>query len=322
MTILVTGSAGFIGSEVSHQLLNSGRQVLGIDNRNDAYDPRLKDWRLERLTRRDGFTFRKIDLLNEESLAKLFATEEFEAVINLAARAGVPQSMADPKAYFATNVTGTLNLLELMREHGIKQLVQASSSSVYGNGEIPFIEDAACNAPISPYAASKKAAEELTHAYSHLWGINTAALRFFTVYGPAGRPDMSIFRFIRWIFESEPLHLHGDGSQRRDFTHVSDVARGVISSLECRGHEVINLGSDRPVSILSVIRIVEKMIGINANIVREGRPATDMDITHADIHKAKDLLDWTPVTNLEEGLQSAVDWYRANRTLAMDLELH
>ena len=322
MTILVTGSAGFIGSEVCHQLLSAGRQVFGIDNRNDAYDPRLKDWRLEKLMPHDRFTFQKVDLLDEDSLSELFATQKIEAVINLAARAGVPQSMVDPKAYFATNVTGVLNLLELMREHEVKQLVQASSSSVYGNGEMPFREDAACNAPISPYAASKKAAEELTHAYSHLWGINTAVLRFFTVYGPAGRPDMSVFRFIRWISEGQPLRLHGDGSQHRDFTHVSDVARGVVSSLNCRGYEVINLGSDRPISILSVIGIMEKMIGVRAKIIQEERPATDVDITHADIHKAQDLLNWSPVTDLEVGLQSAVDWYNSNRTFASGLELY
>jgi len=249
MTILVTGAAGFIGSKVSEFLLADGHTVVGLDNLNDAYDVRLKEWRLGQLKGKHGFEFHRLDITDRTALRKLFTNREsdqpnkrdkldqpnrpFEAVINLAARAGVRQSVENPWIYFEANVTGTLNLLELCREFGIKKFVLASTSSLYGaNDTRPFREDANTDGPLSPYAASKKSAEALCYSYHYLYGIDVTALRYFTVYGPAGRPDMSLFRFVQWISEGRPVIVFGDGRQSRDFTYVDDIARGTVAALK------------------------------------------------------------------------------------------
>lgn len=319
---LVTGAAGFIASRVSNILLDRGDTVTGIDNLNDAYDPRLKDWRLEQLQGRDGFEFAHLDLSDRVGLAKVFRERgPFEGIINLAARAGVRQSVENPWVYMETNSTGTLNLLELAKEHEVGKFVLASTSSLYGaHNPQPYREDADTNQPLSPYAASKKAAEALCYTYHHLFGIDVTIFRYFTVYGPAGRPDMSLFRFVQWISEDKPVLIYGDGSQSRDFTFVDDIARGTVAGLKPLGYEVINLGSDEPVVLNDALKLVEELVGKPAKINYTPLHKADVMATWADISKAKRLLDWSPETLHKEGIRRTVEWYNQNREWASQLE--
>ena len=321
MKVLLTGCAGFIASRVANRLVDEGHEVIGIDNMNDAYDVRLKEWRIRALTDAGKLTFTSMDLEDTNSLRQLFTDQSPDAVINLAARAGVRQSIENPAAYFQTNLVGTLNLLELCREMGVTKFIQASTSSAYGRADMPWSEDMQVSRPISPYAASKVAAESLCYTYHHLFELDVTVFRFFTVYGPAGRPDLSIFRFIKWIAEGEPVIVYGDGNQTRDFTHVDDVARGVVGALTPMGYEIINLGSDRPVSINQVISIIESTLDVKA--VVDHQPALSIDVpgSWADVRKAKRLLDWEPEITLESGLQAAVDWYRQERSWASKVQL-
>ena len=255
---LVTGSAGFIGSRVAELLVAAGHTVTGVDDLSDAYDVRLKRWRLGRMKNADGYAFKEIDICNTDEMRILF-NDGFDAVFNLAARAGVRQSVTNPWVYFRTNVDGTLSLLELCREFGVGKFVLASTSSVYGDtSKQPFNEDDKTDSPLSPYAASKKGAETLCYTYHYLHGIDVTVFRYFTVYGPAGRPDMSMFRFIRWIIEGEPVVVYGDGSESRDYTYLDDIARGTIAGLKPVGYEVINLGSDSPVTVGEVVQSIER----------------------------------------------------------------
>lgn len=315
---LVTGCAGFIASHVIRLLLEQGHHVTGIDDLSDGYDSRLKQWRLNKLTNVEFFRFFRIDLRDLNDLGDMF-TNRYDAVINLGARAGVRQSIEDPWIYTETNYIGTLNLLELCKEYEIPKFVLASTSSVYGNDTPPpFSENAPTNAPLSPYAASKKAAENLGYTYHYLYGIDTTVFRFFTVYGPAGRPDMSVFKFIKAIAEDKPLILFGDGGSR-DFTHVNDIADGVVKGLKLVGYEVINLGSDNPVRTTHIISLIEQTLGKTANIIEAPRPVVDVDATWANISKARRLLGWNPHTNLEYGIRNAVEWYLSNRDWAKNL---
>jgi nucleoside-diphosphate-sugar epimerase len=315
--ILVTGAAGFIGSYVVKQFLGGGQPVVGFDNLNNAYDPRLKQWRLEQLQDHSGFTFQQVDIADEAALSHAWGDHSFDAVINLAARAGVRQSVRDPQIYFRANVRGLVNVLNLALQKGIDKVVQASTSSLYGaHNPRPFKEDADISKPLSPYAASKGAAEMLCHSYHHLHGLEITILRYFTVYGPAGRPDMSIFRFIQWIAEERPLKLYGDGHQERDFTFVEDIARGTIAALDCPGFEVINLGGDQPYQMLDLIHAVEARVGTQAIIDQGPEAPGDVRATWADITKAHTLLDWKPQISLEQGLDQAVEWYLQEREWA------
>lgn len=316
MTVLVTGCAGFIGWKVTELLLQSGHAVIGVDNMNDAYDTQLKCWRLSKLVAETGFTFRRLDITDRCSLSAMFQHSTFDSVINLAARAGVRQSLEDPWTYYQTNLTGTLNLLEGCREKGVRKFVLASTSSVYGDGERPFREDAPADHPLSPYAASKKAAEGVCYAYHHAYGLDVTVLRYFTVYGPAGRPDMAIYRFIAWTAEGKPLALFGDGSQERDFTYVDDIAGGTLLALKPMGFEVINLGSDRPVALKEVIGMVEEVVGRPASIQQKQVHPADVQATWADITKARHLLGWEPKVTLPEGLCLAAAWYNDNHSWA------
>jgi UDP-glucuronate 4-epimerase len=323
---LVTGCAGFIASKVVDLLLQAGHEVVGVDNLNDAYDPRLKHWRLDQLRPRQGFSFHQADISNCEAIEPLFAASgglpPFAAVVNLAARAGVRPSVVNPWIYFQANCDGTLNLLEACRHHGVRKFVLASTSSLYGkHNDVPYGEDADTNRPLSPYAASKKAAEAIAHVYHHLHGIDVSIPRYFTVYGPAGRPDMSIFRFIRRIAEGETIIVFGDGSQSRDFTYIDDIARGTVAAIQPLGYEVINLGGDRPVLLSAIIEKIGALTGRTVQI--EYRPAHPADVptTWADVSKAARLLAWHPEIGVEEGLRRSVDWYYANRDLARSLEL-
>ena len=311
MNMLVTGAAGFIGWKVCELLLEDGHRVTGVDNLNDAYDVRLKQWRLAQLLPRAGFEFHKVDICDLQGLRPLFK-DGFDAVINLAARAGVRYSVENPWVYCETNVGGTLNLLELCRERRIPKFVLASTSSLYGkNNPVPFREDANTDGPLSPYAASKKAAEALCYSYHHLHGLDVTVLRYFTVYGPAGRPDMALFRFVKWLSEDQPVVIYGDGGQSRDFTYVEDIARGTVAGLKRLGYEVINLGSDRPVVLREALRMIEERMGKRAEIRWEAAHAADMRATWAEIGKARELLGWEPRTELGEGLTALVEWYGA-----------
>jgi nucleoside-diphosphate-sugar epimerase len=312
--ILVTGAAGFIGSHVVKLLLGAGKHVVGFDNMNDAYDVRLKEWRLGQLEDHSGFSFQRVDIADEDSLADAWNGEHFDAVINLAARAGVRQSVRDPQIYFRANVRGLLNVLNQCRKQGVSKIVQASTSSLYGaHNPRPFKEDADISKPLSPYAASKGAAEMLSHSYHHLHGLEVTVLRYFTVYGPAGRPDMSIFRFIQWIAEENPLHLYGDGLQERDFTFVEDIARGTVAALDCPGFEVINLGGDKPYRMLDLITAIEQRLEKKAIIEQGPEAPGDVRATWADISKAGTLLGWKPETDMNAGVNATVDWYMQER---------
>lgn len=321
MKILVTGCAGFIGAKVAEVLAGGGHEVLGVDNLNGAYDLRLKNWRLEQIRRTLGLAVQQLDITNADGLVRVAEGHQFDAVVNLAARAGVRQSILTPGVYYETNVTGTLRLLELCRARGIKKFVLASTSSLYAGSECPFREDQSTDRPLSPYAASKKAAETLCFAYHHLFGIDVAVLRYFTVYGPASRPDMAVFRFVRWLREGEPLVVHGDASQQRDFTYVDDVADATARALRLSGYEIVNVGSDRPVSLRHVIDLLEREVGRHARMDHRPVHAADMPATWADIGKARRLLEWSPRTSLEKGLREAVRWYEENRSWAAHIAI-
>ncbi len=319
--IIITGCAGFIASRVCTMLLDAGEEVLGIDNMNDAYDPLLKKWRLEQLIDRPQFKFLEADISNPE-IIDLKLSSAPTALLNLAARAGVRQSVTDPWVYYQTNCIGTLNMLELCKKLSIPKFVLSSTSSLYGAHKTsPFSESLSTDNPLSPYAASKKAAESLCFSYHHLYGIDVTVLRYFTVYGPAGRPDMSIFRFARWITEGEYLHVTGDGSQERDFTYVDDIAKGTILATKSLGYEIINLGSDHPISINQAIATLEDFIGAKASIIFEPTHPADIFATWADITKAKALLGWEPSTSIEIGIEKVAEWYKAQRSWASQIEL-
>ena len=331
---LVTGCAGFIASKVTEQLLQSGHIVVGVDNLNDAYDPCLKHWRLAQLRSHPAFRFHQLDITDRDAINRLFqadareadsdSVEErpYSAVVNLAARAGVQPSVENPGVYYQANCDGTLSLLEACRTHGVKKFLLASTSSLYGSrNPLPYCENADTNRPLSPYAASKKAAEVLAYTYHHLHHIDVSIVRYFTVYGPAGRPDMSIFRFIRRIAEGESIVLFGDGTQQRDFTYVDDIARGTVAALQPLGFEVMNLGGDRPVALSAVIDQIAAMVGHSPRFDRRPVHPADVPATWADISKARRLLNWTPAVSVEEGLCRSVEWYRANRDVALSLKL-
>ena len=308
---LVTGAAGFIGSRVIEMLIEQGHAVTGVDNLNDAYDVRMKEYRLRKLQALPGFTFQKLDISERGSVEKLPA---FDAVINLAARAGVRASVENPWVFLETNATGTLNLLELCRRNGIRKFILASTSSIYGaNTPHPTPETADSDHPLQPYAASKKAAEVLSHSYHALYGIDVSVVRYFTVYGPAGRPDMSMFRFTRWISEGEPLQLFGDGEQSRGFTYVDDIARGTIAALKPLSYEIINLGGHEVITMNALIALLEERIGRKAIIERHPPNQADMLTNQADVTKAGSLLDWQPKVGLEEGVTRLVEWFNAER---------
>jgi Nucleoside-diphosphate-sugar epimerases len=308
---LVTGAAGFIGSRVTEMLVDQGHTVTGVDNMNDAYDIRMKEYRLRKLQALSGFNFQKLDISDRADVEKLPA---FEAVINLAARAGVRDSIADPWAFIESNLTGTLNLLELARQRGIKKFIQASTAGIYGaNPPLPTPENAESDHPLQPYAASKKSAEVLCYSYYFMHSLDVTVLRYFTVYGPAGRPDMVMFRFAKWISEGQPVHLYGTGDQSRGFTFLDDIARGTILALRPMGFETINLGGHETITINQMISMLEELTGKKAQVMRHPAHRADILANWADISKAKRLLGWEPQMDLVEGMKHMVDWYREER---------
>lgn len=320
---LITGAAGFIAARTAQMLLEQGHTVFGVDNLNDAYDVRMKEYRLEQLKKINEFTFKQLDISDKDSVLALGnGIGKVDGIINLAARAGVRTSVEDPWVYVDTNMTGTLNLLELAQRNNIPKFVLASTSSIYGlDAPLPTPETADSSFPLQAYAASKKGAEAMCHAYHHLYEIDVTIFRYFTVYGPAGRPDMSMFRFVRWITEGETLHLNGDGAQTRGFTYVDDIARGTILGLKNVGFEIMNLGGHEVISMNELIAIIEELVGKKAIIEHHPFHKADMISSQADVIKTGKLLGWEPNVGLQEGVSKLIEWYNDNREWASTLDL-
>jgi len=320
--VLITGAAGFIGARTAQLLLKENINVIGVDNLNDYYDIRIKKHRLKILIENKYFKFYKTDIENQKDLEKIFRNNKIDSVINLAARAGVRYSLKNPFIYASTNYNGSLNLLDLMRVYHIKKYVMASTSSIYAGSEMPYKESSSVNKPISPYAASKKAAELIAYTYAHQFNIDVSIVRYFTVYGPACRPDMSILRFIKWIDEEKPIILYGDGSQSRDFTFIDDIASGTIAAAKSNlEYEIINLGGgNNPVSINTLIFKIENLLSKKAVIDQKPFHSADVQTTWADISKAKEVLYWSPKTTLDEGLKSTVNWYIKNKNWLKNID--
>jgi len=318
--ILVTGGAGFIGSHLVDSLLGEGdRHVTVVDDLNDFYAPEIKRANLESAKTNPAFEFVELDIRDSEKLREIFDRTEFDCIVHLAARAGVRPSLCHPKLYAQTNIDGTLNLLELARDFEVKQFVFGSSSSVYGiNSKVPFSEDDRIHQPISPYASTKAAGELLCHTYSHLFGIRTVCLRFFTVYGARQRPDLAIHKFSRLITEGKPIQMFGDGTTRRDYTFIDDIIQGVRAAMDYDGamYEVFNLGESETTELSRLVELLEENLGTKAIIDRQPMQPGDVPITFADISKAKRLLGYDPTTKIEEGLAKFVEWFQASKSLA------
>lgn len=315
---LVTGAAGFIAARVSTLLLDAGHNVVGVDDMNVSYDVRMKQHRLQSLQKQKNFEFHELDISQREKVAALGSG--FEAVINLAARAGVRDSVRDPWVYIDANMIGTTNLLELCRTHSIPKFILASTSSIYGNdAPLPTPETADSSHPLQPYAASKKGAEAMCFAYHYLHGIDVSVVRYFTVYGPAGRPNMSMFRFVQWICEGKTLKVNGDGEQKRGFTYIDDIARGTIQALKSVGYEVINLGGHESISINQLIAMLEKEIGRKAIVEHGPFDKADMMANWANVEKAGRVLGWEPQVSLQEGIARMVAWYQQERSWASQI---
>lgn len=314
--ILVTGGAGFIGSHlVRHLLAEDAWNVGVVDNFNDFYSPEIKRRNIDSFLNDSHFKLYENDICDDESLRAVFADNKFDVIVHLAARAGVRPSLEEPKLYAETNINGTLNLLEMAREFGVKQFVFGSSSSVYGeNCKVPFSENDKVAEPISPYAATKIAGEMLCHTYSHLYNIRTICLRFFTVYGASQRPDLAIHKFARLISANKPIPVFGDGKTRRDYTYIEDIIQGVRAAIDYDKsiHEVINLGESQTVELHELISLLEKNLEKKAIIERKPMQPGDVPQTFADISKAKELLNYYPQTKIEKGIAKFVEWFNTN----------
>ena len=310
--ILVTGAAGFIGFHLSKSLLEDGYEVLGIDNLNDYYDPKLKHARLDIIKNYQNFRFKKVDISHREELTEVFKRFGPNKVVNLAAQAGVRYSLENPYAYMESNLVGFLNVIELCRHNDVEGLIYASSSSVYGsNKKIPFSVDDRVDNPISLYAATKKANELIAHSYSHLYGLHTTGLRFFTVYGPWGRPDMAMFIFADKISNGEPIQVFNNGEMKRDFTYIDDIVAGIRVSIDKNYRcEVFNLGNHRSEDLMYMIKLIEYSVGKKAKIDFQPMQPGDVPESFADIEITKVKLGFVPTVNVDIGVKSFVEWYR------------
>jgi len=331
MKILVTGAAGFIGSTLSHKLCELGHEVLGIDNLNDYYDPTLKLARLERLKKHKTFGFEKLDVADREGMDRLFHASGFDKVVHLAAQAGVRYSIQNPHVYIDSNVKGYLHILEGVRHNGVKHLVYASTSSVYGlNEEFPLSEHQGTAHQVSLYAATKKANEMMAHSYSQMYGIPTTGVRFFTVYGPWGRPDMALFLFTKNILAGEPIHVFNGGRHKRDFTYVDDIVAGITAitlgepparnssfnakkpdpAISAAPYRIYNIGNGRSVELMRYIELLEDCLGKKAEKIFEQKQLGDVDATWADITDLRKDFNYDPQTPVEMGIKNFVSWYR------------
>jgi UDP-glucuronate 4-epimerase len=315
MNVLVTGGAGFIGSHLVERLLGEGHRIVCLDNFDNFYNPALKRRNLARASQNPEFKLVEGDLRDEKLLGGIFDHEKIDRVVHLAARAGVRPSLQYPALYADVNIRGTICLLEACRQHGVHRFIFASSSSVYGNSSrVPFSEDDPVNHPISPYAATKKGGELLCHTYHHLYGMDIACLRFFTVYGPRQRPEMAIHHFTRSIFEGRKISLFGDGSSRRDYTYIEDIIEGTMGVFSREhGFQVYNLGESQTISLSELIREIEGQTGKKAILEYLPEQPGDVKQTFADIRKAKEMLGYNPRTKVREGLGRFVQWYREER---------
>ena len=320
-TYLVTGSAGFIGSSLTEKLLELGNKVIGVDNFCDFYDPRIKESNVMVFSSSDMYKLYKVDIRSKEDIARVFAENDIDVVVHLAAMAGVRPSIENPVLYQEVNCMGTQNILEAMKGKGISKLIMASSSSVYGNcKEVPFREDMVVDFAISPYAATKKANEVMTHVYHKLFNMNVIMLRFFTVYGPKQRPDLAINKFTRLMLKGETIPMFGDGTSSRDYTYIDDIVDGILKS--CRYveenkdvYEILNLGNSSPISLKEMINTIGKVVGMQPSINVLPMQPGDVERTYADISKAKNLIGYEPRTSFEDGIRKFVDWYKENRDL-------
>jgi UDP-glucuronate 4-epimerase len=317
MNYLVTGGAGFIGSHLCERLLAQGHTLVAIDNFNDYYDPRLKRRNVEPLLQNRGFALIEADILDLQRLQQIFSKHSFDAVIHLAARAGVRPSIAQPLLYEQVNVLGTMHLLEMARQHNIPKFIFGSTSSVYGeNRKVPFSEDDTVDNPISPYAATKKAGELVCYTYHHLHGLSVSCLRFFTVYGPRQRPDMAIHKFTQLIAAGQKVPMFGDGTTKRDYTYITDIVDGVCLALaQCSSYHIYNLGESRTIELRSLIELLAKNLGMEVRIERLPMQPGDVPITYADISRAQRELGYQPSTDIEQGVRLFVDWFKAARRL-------
>ena len=310
--ILITGAAGFIGARIAEMLQSTDIQVIGIDNFNEYYDSRLKRYRVAQISKSAHIIIFDVDITDEEKMENIFREHTFSAVIHLAGMAGIRHSLDHPLEFERTNVGGTAVLLDLMHRYHVPRLVFASSSSVYGENIPPFIEEMKTDTPTSIYAATKKSAETLIHSYHKLFGINCVILRYFSVYGPQGRPDMSYFRFIREIDEHRPIRIYGDGTQKREFTFIDDIARGTISALHVEGCHICNLGGGRAYSIKNLVALIETGLSKKAITIFEKTDISDLPTTFADISKARELIQWTPSIHFEDGIAATIKWHLEN----------
>jgi UDP-glucuronate 4-epimerase len=314
MKILVTGSAGFIGFHVSKHLLEQGDIVVGIDNFNPYYDVKLKEDRNKELEKFDTFTCARMDLSDSSGIMDLFEQENFDVICNLAAQAGVRHSLTHPHDYINSNITGFLNILEACRHNNTKRLVYASSSSVYGgNTVLPFSVKDRVDTPVSLYAASKKSNELMAHCYSHLYGFQTIGLRFFTVYGPWGRPDMAMWLFTKAIIADKPIEVFNNGDMQRDFTYIDDIVQGVVAALKKDGleqYEVFNIGNNNSEDLMNLIDIIEKSLGREAKKEFLPMQPGDVKATYAEIENTKKKLEFIPTTTIEEGVPKFIRWYK------------
>ena len=324
MNILVTGGAGFIGSHLVERLLGEGNRVVCLDNFDDFYDPALKRRNVAQSLQDSSFKLVEGDLRDEGGLRKILAGEKIDAVAHLAARAGVRPSVQKPALYADVNIRGTLCLLEASRENGVRRFLFASSSSVYGNSsQVPFSEDDPVNHPISPYAATKKAGELLCHTYHHLYGMDIACLRYFTVYGPRQRPEMAIHHFTRSIHEGRKISLFGDGNSRRDYTYIDDAVDGTVATLfRQHGFQIYNIGESQTISLGELIRAIEEQVGKKAILEYLPEQPGDVRQTFADIRKAKEQLGYNPQTKIREGLARFVQWYLQERENSLGTDEH
>ncbi len=313
MNVLITGGAGFIGSHVADKLLETGDKVFCVDNFNDYYDSDAKKKNIKAALENRNYKLFREDILNFNALDKIFQQSKPDKIIHLAARVGVRLSIKEPLLYADVNIKGTMHVLELARKHGIKSIVFASSSSVYGaNKKIPFSEDDRTDRPISPYGATKKAGELMCHSYHSLYGMSIACLRFFTVYGERGRPDMAPLKFTKLISEGKEIEMYGNGRTKRDYTYVGDIVQGVVAALDRElGFEIINLGNSNAVELNQLISVIEKETGKKARIKQMPMQQGDIENTYADISKAKRLLGFAPKTKIEAGIRKLVNWYNA-----------